>query len=163
PAKRVSYADLIGGQHFNAKVEWNKQVGNFMDVQGQAKPKSPSEYKVVGKPLPRRDVEWKVFGTGDFVTDIRLPRMLHARVIRRPKAGGAIAAVDEGSIRAIKGARVIRDKEFLAVVADREWDAVRAARALKVEWTAPADPFPAMDDLHEHIRAAAPLKREGPG
>jgi nicotinate dehydrogenase subunit B len=162
PAKRVSYAALIGGQPFNATVEWNKQVGNFMDVQGQAKPKAPSEYKVVGKSLPRRDVEGKVFGTADFVTDIRVPRMLHARVIRPPKAGGTIARVDEKSIRSIRGARVVRDQEFLAVVAEHEWDAVRAARALKVEWTAPADPFPPMEALHEHIRAATPLKREEP-
>src|SRR5215475_10697871 len=77
PGKRVSYADLVGGQSFNAKVEWNKQVGNFMDVQGQAKPKAPSEYRIVGKSLPRRDVAGKVFGTADFVTDIRVPRMLH--------------------------------------------------------------------------------------
>jgi CO/xanthine dehydrogenase Mo-binding subunit len=162
PARRVSYAELIGGQPFNAPVEWNKKVGNFLDVQGQAKPKSPSEYKVVGKPLPRRDVEGKVFGTADFVTDIRVPRMLHARVIRPPTAGGTIAAVEERSIQAIRGARVIRDREFLAVVAEHEWDAVRAARALKVEWTAPAEPFPAMEALHEHIRGAVPLKREEP-
>jgi nicotinate dehydrogenase subunit B len=162
PARTVTYAELIGGKHFNAKVEWNKTTGNFMDVKVQARPKSPSEYRVVGKSVPRRDVEGKVFGTADFVTDVRLPKMLHARMIRPPKAGATVAGVDEESIRSVGGARVVRDKDFLAVVAEREWDAVRAARMLKVTWTAPADPFPPMETLHDHIRAATPLKREEP-
>ncbi len=162
PARAVSYAELIGGKYFNSQVEWNKQVGNAMDVKGQAKPKSPSEYKVVGKPIPRRDVEGKVFGTTDFVTDIRVPRMLPARMIRPPKAACAIAKLDAASIKSIKGARVIRDAEFLAVVAETEWDAVRAARALKVTWHEPNDVFPPMAKLHDYIRAAPPLKREEP-
>src|SRR5262245_18647790 len=162
PARTVTYADLIGGKHFHAQVEWNKTVGNFMDVKGQAKPKSPAEYRIVGKSVPRRDVEGKVFCTADFVTDVRLPRMLHARMIRPRKAGAPVAGVDEGSIRAVRGARVVRDRDFLAVVAEREWDAARAARMLKVTWTAPADPFPPMEGLHDHIRAATPLKRDEP-
>jgi CO/xanthine dehydrogenase Mo-binding subunit len=163
PSRTVSYADLIGGRHFQSKVEWNQQVGNFMDVKGQAKPKSPSEYRIVGKSVPRRDVEGKVFGTADFVTDIRVPGMLHARMIRPPEAGATPAAVDEASIASIPGVRVIRDRGFLAVVAEREWDAVRAARSLKVTWTPPGSrPFPAMDGLHDHIRTATPIKREEP-
>jgi nicotinate dehydrogenase subunit B len=162
PTKTVRYADLIGGRHWNSKVEWNKQVGNFMDVQGQAKPKAPSEYRIVGKSVPRRDVEGKVFGTSDFVTDIRLPRMLHARMIRPAIAGASIAKVDDASIRSVRGARVVREKELLAVVAEHEWDAVRAARMLKVSWTPPTSPFPPMESLHAHIRSAAPIKREEP-
>ncbi len=160
--KRVSYGELIGGQHFNAKVTWNKQVGNAMDVKGKATPKSPSEYKVVGESLPRRDVAGKVFGTSDFVTEVSLPGMLHARVIRPPRAGCTPVSVDERSIRSIPGARVVREKNFLAVVAPREWDAVRAARMLKVEWSESKNPFPPMEKLYEHIRTASPLKREEP-
>jgi len=162
PVKKVSYAELIGGKHFNAPVEWNRAVGNFMDVKVQAKPKSPSEYKVVGKSIPRRDVAGKVFGTDDFVTDIRVPRMLHARMIRPPKAACTIAAIDTASIKSIKSARVIRDAEFLAVVAEREWDAVRAAQMLKVTWNETKDPFPPMEKLHDHIRAAKAVKRAEP-
>jgi len=163
PAKKVSYAELVGGKYFNAQLDWNKQVGNQMDVKGQAKPKSPSEYQVVGKPIPRRDVAGKVYGTSDFVTDIRLPRMLHARMIRPQKAACSIAKVDAASIKSIKSARVIRDDDFLAVVAEHEWDAVRAAEMLKVEWKEDKpNPFPGADKLHEHIRAAPVLKREEP-
>lgn len=161
-SKKVSYAELIGGRPFNSQVDWNKQVGNQMDVKGAAKPKAPAEYTVVGKPIPRRDVAGKVFGTSDFITDFRLPGMLHARMIRPPRAACQIENVDESSIRSIRGARVIRDRQLLAVVAPNEWDAVRASRALKVTWTDPKDPFPPMEKLHDHIRSTAPIKREEP-
>jgi nicotinate dehydrogenase subunit B len=159
-SKRVTYAELIGGKYFNSKLEWNKQVGNPMDVKGRAKVKSPSEYKVVGKPFPRRDVAWKVYGTDPFVTDISVPGMLHGRVIRPPRAACVAEKVDAASIRSIRGARVLREKDFLGIVAEKEWDAVRAAQMLKVQWSAPSDPFPPMEKLHDHIRGAATLKRE---
>jgi nicotinate dehydrogenase subunit B len=158
PARSVTYADLIGGKHFNTSVEWNKQVGNFMDVKGQAKPKALSDYQLVGKSVPRRDVAGKIFGTADYVTDIQVPGMLHARMIRPPTGGSTIASVNEDSI---KNARVVREGEFLAVVAEKEWDAVEAARTLEVKWTPPgADPFPGADGLHDHIRDAPVVKRE---
>ena len=161
-AKRVSYADLIGGKYFNSKVEWNKQAGNQMDVQGKAKPKAPSEYKVVGKPFPRRDVAWKVFGTDSYVTDVSVPGMLHARVIRTPHAGSVPEKVDQRSIGTIRGARVVHEKNFLAVVAEKEWDAVRAAQILKVQWSEPKKPFPSSEKVHDHIRSAPTVKREEP-
>lgn len=158
--KLVSYADLIGGKYFNSRVEWNKKTGNQMDVKGKAKPKMPSEYKVVGKPFPRRDVAWKVFGTGSYVTDVSVPGMLHARVIRTPHAGSVPEKVDQRSIRSVKGARVVHEKNFLAVVAEKEWDAVRAARMLKVQWSEPKNPFPSSEKVHDHIRSAPTVKRD---
>ncbi len=160
PAKRTSYADLIGGKYFHSRVEWNKKVGNQMNVTGKAKPKSPAEYKIVGQPLPRRDVAWKVFGTDSFVTDVVVPGMLHARVIRTPHAGSIPEKVDALSIRGIAGARVVHEKNFLAVVAEKEWDAVRAAQMLKVQWSEPKNPLPGADKLYDHIRSAPTLKRE---
>ena len=159
PAQKVTYAELIGGKFFNSKVEWNKQIGNPLDVKGLAKPKSPADYKVVGQSLPRNDVAWKVFGTGGNIADVKVPGMLHARVIRTPVAGGLAEKVDESSIKHIKGAKVVREKNFLAVVAPREWDAVQAARALKVTWSASPKPFPEFDKLHEHIKQAPTKKR----
>ena len=159
PAQKVTYAELIGGKFFNSKVEWNKQIGNPLDVKGLAKPKSPADYKVVGQSLPRNDVAWKVFGTQGNIADVKVPGMLHARVIRTPVAGGLAEKVDESSIKHIKGAKVVREKNFLAVVAPREWDAVQAARALKVTWSASPKPFPEFDKLHEHIKQAPTQKR----
>ncbi len=159
---KTSYAELIGGRHFNHQVEWNKQIGNAMNIKVQAQPKAPSDYKVVGKPLARRDVAWKVYGTDDFVTDVKVPGMLHARVVRPPRAACKVQGVDEGSIKSIRGARVVREKDFVAVVAPREWDAVRAAQMLKVDWHALDGAFPEMAKLYDHIRAAKVVKREEP-
>ena len=158
-AQKVTYAELIGGKYFNSKVEWNKRIGNPLDVKGLAKPKSPSEYKVVGLSIPRNDVAWKVFGTSGNIADVKVPGMLHARVIRTPVAGGLAEKVDEASIKHIPGARVVREKNFLAVVAEREWDAVRAAKELKVTWSASPKPFPEFEKLHAHIRQAPTRKR----
>src|SRR5256712_11345249 len=161
-AKQVSYAELIGGKYFHQQVEWNKQVGNVMDIKVHAKPKSPADYKVVGKSFARRDVAWKVYGTDEFVTDVRVKGMLHARVIRPPRAACSLRGVDESSIKSVRGARVVREKDFVAVVAPKEWDAVRAARMLKLDWHTQANAFPTMDGLHEHIRGAKVVKREEP-
>ena len=88
--------------------------------------------------------------------------MMHGRVIRPPAAGSVPVTVNEESISAITGARVVREGDYLAVVAEREWDAVRAAGQLQVGWSEVAPPFPAMDDLYEHIRRA-PVVRESAG
>jgi len=84
-------------------------------------------------------------------------------VIRPTRAACTVASVDEASIRAVKGARVVREKDFVAVLAEHEWDAVRASRMLKVDWNhAKQSPFPPMAELHEHIRRAPVQKREEP-
>jgi len=160
PAKKVSYADLIGGRYFNVQLNWNKQIGNNLYAPGKAKPKDHREHRIVGQPIKRADVAPKVFCQEPFVTDIRLPGMLHARMIRPPVAGASIVSVDEGSIRDIPGARVVRDHNFLAVVAEKEWDAIKAYRALKVQWSDVKPPFPNEAELYDHIRKAPVRKRQ---
>ena len=76
-AKKVSYGELIGGRYFNVPLEWNKQYGNTLYAPGKAKPKSPADYKIVGKPVKREDVAPKVFAQEDFCTDVKLPGMVH--------------------------------------------------------------------------------------
>src|SRR6266850_2249951 len=80
----------------------------------------------------------------------------------KPKAPAAckVRGVDESSIKAIRGVQVVREKDFVAVVAPREWDAVRAAQNLKVDWELLDAPFPPMDQLYEHIRGAKVVKRQ---
>jgi CO/xanthine dehydrogenase Mo-binding subunit len=160
PSKTVSYAELVGGRYFNTKVEWNKKTAATLRVKGKAKPKVASEYKIVGKSMPRTDIAPKVFGKFEYVSDVRLPGMLHGRMIRPSVAGAVPTAVDENSIKEIKGARAVWIKDFLGVVADKEWDAVRAAKALKVTWSDVKPPFPKQAELHDHIRAAQVTKRE---
>ncbi|MGB9294701.1 MAG: molybdopterin cofactor-binding domain-containing protein, partial [Pseudolabrys sp.] len=122
----LSYAELIGGKYFNVQLDWNKQYGNTLYAPGKAQPKKPSEHKIVGQPIKREDVAPKVFAQEDFVTDIKVPGMVHGRMIRPSVAGAVPVKVDESSIKDIPGAKVVWDKGFLGVVADREWDAIQA-------------------------------------
>lgn len=160
-AKRVSYGELVGDQPFNAKLEWNKQVGNGMNVTGQAKPKPASAYKVVGQSVPRQDIPAKMLATEDYLTNASLPGMLHGRMIRPPVSGAVPVSVDAASIASIKGARVVHKQAFLGVVAETEWDAIKAARRLKVQWSAANPNFPGHDGVFDHIRKAAPVASNG--
>ena len=163
PAKKVSYGELIGGRWFDTEVEWNGQIGNNLAIKTPAKPKDPKEYKVYGTSPPRRDVEWKLLGTDNFVTDVKVPGMLHARMVMPPVAGAVPTAVDEGSIKNIPGARIVRDKAFLGVVAPKEWDAIKASRQLKVTWSDPPPAFPGNKEIYNHIRKAPTVQRGGAG
>ena len=158
-AKSVAYAQLIGGQYFNVQLDWNKEIGNALYAPGKALPKKPSEHKIVGQPIKREDVAPKVFCEEDFVTDVKVPNMVHGRMIRPSVAGSVPVKIDESSIKDIPGGRVVWQKGFLGVVADREWDAIRAAEKLKVEWSAEAQPFPVQASLFDHIRKAPVRKR----
>src|SRR5262249_27286549 len=71
-------------------------------------------------------------------------------------------AVDEGSVHDIPGVRIVRDKGFIGILAEHEWDAVQAAERLTVTWSEAPPPFPAMEALYDHIRAAPVVKREVP-
>ena len=158
--KKVSYADLIGGKYFNVQLEWNKQMGNLLYAPGKAKPKSPKDYKIVGKPIKREDVAPKVFCQEDFCTDIKVPGMVHGRMLRPAVAGSVPLKVDEASIKGIPGAKVVWENGFLGVVADTEWGAINAAQMLKVEWSDVKPPFPDQDALYDHIRKAPVRKRD---
>lgn len=158
--KKTSYAELIGGRYFNVQLDWNKQMGNALYAPGKAQPKKHTEHKIVGKPIKREDVAPKVFAQEDFCTDIKVPGMVHGRMIRPAVAGQVPVKVDEASIKDIPGAKVVWDKGFLGVVADKEWDAIRAAEKLKVEWSEAAPPFPNQNALYDHIRKAPARKTQ---
>ncbi|MFT8243838.1 molybdopterin cofactor-binding domain-containing protein [Roseomonas sp. BN140053] len=158
-ARTVSYGELIGGRFFDVPMQWNGKIGNELVARGVAEPKRPDQYRVVGQSIPRTDIREKVFGRMEFVTDIRLPNMLHARVIRPPVAGAVPVSVDENSIRDIPGARVVQKGGLLAVLAEREWNAIRASTQLAVTWSDAAPAFPGSDRLYEHIRDAPVVTR----
>jgi len=158
-ARRVSYADLVGGRFFNVHLDWNGKYGNPLYAPGKAQPKDPKDHQIVGQPIKREDVAPKVFAQEDYCTDIKVAGMVHARMIRPAVAGAVPLKVDEASIRDIPSAHVVWDQGFLGVVADKEWDAIRAAEKLKVEWSDAAPPFPDQAALYDHIRNAPPRKR----
>jgi nicotinate dehydrogenase subunit B len=160
PGKQVSYGELIGGRFFDVKLQWNGVYGNFLLAKGQAVPKRPDQYRIVGRSVPRADIGQKVFGRLDFVTEVSLPGMLHGRMLRPPVAGAVPVTVDEASISSLPRTRVVWRKGFLGVVAEKEWDAIRAAQMLHVTWSQVAPPFPDTDRLYGHIRDAPVLTRK---
>jgi CO/xanthine dehydrogenase Mo-binding subunit len=122
----VGYGELIGDRTFNLKVD-------------AAVPLKPHDrFRFIGRSLPRPDVPEKVTGHHRYLQDLALPGMRHARVIRPPALGATLQSVDESSIAGLGSARVVRIQSFLAVVAEREWDALRAARAIRAQWSAGA-------------------------
>jgi CO/xanthine dehydrogenase Mo-binding subunit len=145
-ANRISIGALVGDRSLSLKVD----------------PKAPRRdaraYTVVGKPLPRPDVPAKCTGRHVYVQDFTLPGMMHARVIRPPAVGATLVGVDESSVRGIPSARIVRIKDFLAVVAEDEWAAVRAAGALKATWNDPQR-LPGSDGLERWTREA-PVERD---
>ncbi len=92
--------------------------------------KPPSSYRLMGKPMPRIDIPTKLTGGAAYVQDIRLPGMLHARAIRQPSVGARLLDFDTGPIERMTGVvKVVRQGSYLAVVAGKEWQAIKAMRA----------------------------------
>ncbi len=135
----VSFAALIGGA-FELPVDKAAPLRN------------PDAYTIVGTSYPRPDIPAKLTGRHAFVQDHRVEGMLHARVVRPPQIGARLIDVDAASIADIPGAEVVRIKDFLAVIAPREWDSVRALRALKASWSETAT-LRGSDNLFETVRA----------
>src|SRR6201987_5911810 len=136
----IRFADLIGTRSFNLKLN------------PKAPLKDPATYTLVGKPLPRPDVPAKCTGAFTYMQDFSLPDRGRGRVIRPPAIGAALIAVDDASIKDLPGAKVVRIKDFLAVVADDEWTAVRASRTLRAQWSAGSG-LPEQDKLVATLRA----------
>jgi hypothetical protein len=158
--KRATYAELIGGRYFESSVKWNGKTSSQLAVAVDVPLKTHDQFKVIGQSFRRRDLPGKVFGTLEYVNDVRLPGMLHARMIRPPVAGAVPVNVDDSALKDIPGAKSVWIKDFLAVVAEKEWNAVKAAKALKVTWSASTPNFPGHDKVHDHIRKAPIVKRK---
>ena len=148
--RRVSYGELIGDKSFSLKLDHTKP----------AAAKDPKDYKIVGKPVARLDVPDKVMGRFTYIQDLRLPGMLHGRVIRPPAIGAKLESVDESSIKDVAGViKVVRQGDFLAVVAMSEWGAIKAAQKLEASWSK-SETLPEAAKLWEHVRASKIAKDE---
>jgi nicotinate dehydrogenase subunit B len=145
--RSVSFAELIGGAAFDLKVDKTAPLRN------------PDSYTIVGTSFPRPDLRSKLTARHVYVQDHRVEGMLHARIVRPPAIGAHLVDVDSSSLAAIPEARLVRIRDFLAVFAPREWDAVRAMRALRTTWSDAAD-LPTSDNLFEAVRATPIAKVE---
>lgn len=137
PDRRITYATLIGGRRFERSIT------------GHAPLKRPDEYHIVGTAVPRLDLPHKFTGAASFVQDVRLPGMLHGRVVRPAGAGATLMSLGAS---ALPDAQVIRIGSFVGVVAEREEVAIRAAQQLPVTWHL-APPLPPMEELFQYIRS----------
>ncbi len=139
--RRVTYAELAGDADLHREVT------------AKAKPKLPSRHRIVGKAIARFDIPAKVTGGAAYVQDLRLPGMLHGRVVRLPSYGAKLEAIDEAKIKTMPGVvAVVRDGSFLGVIAEREEQAIRASEALgkTAKWT-PGPALPDQATLYDHL------------
>ena len=144
--RRISYAELLKGQHIR------------LTLSADAPLKPVADYRVVGKPVARVDIPAKVTGQATYVHDVRVPGMVHGRMVRPPYAGldggdfvgTSLISVDEGSVAHIPGMiAVVVIGDFVGVVAEREEAAIRAAQELKAIWRQ----SPGLPDLNSPERA----------
>lgn len=154
--RELSFAELVAGEH----VE--------LSITGNAPLKPIEDYRIVGKDAARVDIPAKATGELTYVHDMRLPDMLHGRVVRPPYAGldsgdfvgNSLLEVDESSIAHIPGiVRVVVIRDFVGVVALREEQAAKAAQALKVTWKAWNHKLSDMNDVAQAIRDNPSVQR----
>jgi len=146
--KQVTYGELIGGKNFSLKLD------------KQAPLKNPANYKVVGQSIPRSDIPPKITGQFTYIQDFKTPGMLHGRVVRPSAMDASLQSVDENSVKDIPGVvKVVREGNFLGVVAESEWSAIRAAQRLKANWSA-WDGLPEQSKLWEYVRATNVTKED---
>jgi nicotinate dehydrogenase subunit B len=140
--QRTSYGDLV------------KDSTLHVPAQPQSPLRDPSTYAVIGKSLPRVDIPPKLAGAAIYVQDLRLPGMAHARIVHPPSYGARLRALDTSRVGQMPGVlKIVNDGSFLAVVAEREYQAVAAMRALgrAAKWDEKAA-LPAQQDLYEYFQ-----------
>ncbi|MGB6386169.1 MAG: molybdopterin cofactor-binding domain-containing protein [Terriglobales bacterium] len=138
--RHVSYDELVGGKHFDIAVS------------SAAKRRSPSKWKVLGKPVPSMDRVALATGTFEFVHNVHVPGMVHGRVVRPPEIGATVTKVDEKSVQHVPGLiKVVVRNNFVGVVAEKQWQAAQAAKDLKVMWK-PGPGLPAQEDFYDYLR-----------
>ena len=148
--KKVSYGELIGGKSFAITLDPKQPV----------KEKAPKDYKIVGNSHPRVDIPAKVTGRFTYMQDFKVPGMLHGRVVRPAAIDAKLESVDHSALKSIPGTvEVVREGNFLGVVASNEWDAIRGAAAIKAAWSK-SETLPDQAKLWDHVRATKVVKDE---
>ncbi|MGA8443328.1 MAG: molybdopterin cofactor-binding domain-containing protein, partial [Candidatus Sulfotelmatobacter sp.] len=136
----VRYEELIGNKHFN------------LPPSATAKRRSPTDWTVLGKPIPSLDRTALMTGQFEFVHHVRIPGMLHGRVVRPPEMGATLVHIDEQSARSVPGlVKVVVRKNFVGVVAETQYQAGLAARKLAVQWN-PGPELPSRDGFFVYLQ-----------
>ncbi len=139
--KRVRYEVLIGDRHFNLALD------------PAARRRPQQQWTVLGKPVPSLDRAALMTGQFEFLHHVRMPGMLHGRVVRPPGLGATLVSVDRHSVEHIPGlVQVVVRRDFVGVVAETQYGAVEAARLLKVQWE-PGPKLPLQATFFEHLKS----------
>ena len=154
PSRSVTYGQLIGGKRFNVALTGN----NINATTGVAAVKPVQDLKIVGLSPQRYDIPPKVDGSQKWAVDVKLPGMVHARNVKPPVAGARLVSIDESSVRGKPGfVKVVSKGNYVAVVCEREEQAINLARMLKVNWEKPTTaPFPSSENLFNYMREVNP-------
>jgi nicotinate dehydrogenase subunit B len=146
--RSVGYGALVSAQPLSLKVDKRAAV------------KDPATFKIVGRSVPRVDIPAKVTGAFTYMQDFRVPGMLHGRVVRPPAIGATLQHVEEDSVKDIPGlVRVVRVGNFVGVVAENEWAAIKASRQLEVSWSS-WEGLPEQSALWEYVRHTKIVKED---
>jgi nicotinate dehydrogenase subunit B len=146
PSKKVTYGQLVG----NGKLS--------LALDPKAKRKPPSEWTVLGTPAQRSDIPEIVTGQFEFVHNVRVPGMLHGRVVRPPAPGATVMSVDESSVQGMPGlVKVVVKKNFIGVVAAKPWQALQAADKLRITWSSGTG-LTNQTDFYEQLRNQKPTR-----
>ena len=157
-------ADPVETRHLR-RADWRKAVQRHADRQQHRRDNRSwpgsrrcRSSKIVGQSPQRYDIPAKVDGSLTWAVDVKLPGMVHARNVKPPVAGATLVSIDESSVRNVPGfVKVVSKGNYVAVVCEREEQAIRAARQLKVNWQKPATaPFPTSEELFAYMRSATP-------
>jgi CO/xanthine dehydrogenase Mo-binding subunit len=125
PSQNISYGDLIYGRRFNLTLNAN------------AVPKDPATWTILGTSVPRVDIPAKACGSFTYVQNVRLPGMLHGKVVRPQTIGAKFVSMDTTSLNGLPGnPKAVQVNDFVGVVADTEWHAINAVAALNITWSA---------------------------
>ncbi len=147
PSKKVTYGQLVGGKKFNLTLD------------PKAKRKPPSEWTVLGTPAQRPDIPAIVTGQFEFVHNVRVPGMLHGRVVRPPAVGATVMSVDESSVAGMPGlVKVVVKKNFVGVVAEKPWQALQAAEQTEGHVDVRAAGCRTQADFYEQLRNQKPTR-----
>ncbi|HTU54400.1 MAG TPA: molybdopterin cofactor-binding domain-containing protein [Acetobacteraceae bacterium] len=163
PGRTVTYGALVAGRRLNYEI--GASGTSFgMNVAPNVRTKDPSSYTVVGRSVARKDIPGKMTGQYTYIQDVRVPGMLHGRVVRPYGVGASLLSVDESGLKEIPGfVQLVRRDNFLGVVAETEWGAIQAAEKLgstldpsgpaagQAKWSA-WNGLPDMDRIWETLR-----------
>jgi nicotinate dehydrogenase subunit B len=139
PTQSISYGNLVYGKRFNLTLNPN------------AIPKDPATWTVLGTSVPRVDIPAKATGSFTYVQNVRVPGMLHGKVVRPQTIGAHVVSIDASGLQGLPGnPQVVQVNDFVGVVADSEWHALTALGYLTVNWSAGAT-LPAQSSFYSYL------------